>query len=496
MKKIFYTVSMLIITSAFILSAPLNNNSNIHAAELKFKNENREVEKIEGLDSIVKMQNVFRQIAKSVMPAVVSIHVEGEVTMRNPHAELFRRDPFFKRFFGEMDEQQKRKIQGQGSGFIFTPDGYIFSNHHVINNAKKITVTLSDERSFEAKLVGSDPETDIALLKIEADNLPVAAIGDPSQSEIGDWVIAIGNPFGLAGSYTFGTISAIGRPGMQSGFQQFIQTDVPVNPGNSGGPLVNIRGQVIGINTAIQSRTGGYMGISFAVPVDIAKDVASQIASTGKVVRGYLGIVPAEIDPATRKIMKLKDDEGILVSKMEPGSPAEKSGLLAGDIITKVNNIPVNRPDKLQREIGAIKPGSSVSLEVLRENKKIRISVTLLARPVGDEWNNQKQADKLENQNAVSSDQYNFNGTVFREAPQNYLSRNGANYGLAVISVKNGSLFSGILRKGEIVTEINNIQLKNIQDLKNFAENNKKTKSYTLKVVKGGFLSLRSIENK
>lgn len=493
-KKFGYAILFVFLASLLLFCQSGLNSSYSQNRGLQFKTENTEVENIKGLNNILEMQKVFRTIANTVMPAVVSIHVESEVAVRHPHHEFFGNDPFFRRFFGIPEDEQKRRVQGQGSGTIFTPDGYIFSNNHVVENAGKITVKLLDERTFDAVIVGSDPETDIAVLKIDGEGLPYAALGDPTLSEIGDWVIAIGNPFGLTGTYTFGTISAIGRPGMMSGFQQFIQTDTAVNPGNSGGPLVNIRGQVIGINTAIHSRTGGYMGISFAVPIDIAQNVASQIVETGKVVRGYLGVIPGNIDAASRRNLKLNDKEGILVSRVVEDGPADKAGLKMGDIITKVNGVPVNRPDRLQRQIGKKAPGTDVELEILRQHRRKTFAVTLSERPGAEEWDKGRTPERRPDRPDRPSGSVNFKGAVFDEPSESYLQRHGAESGVVVASVERGSKFAGVLRQGEIVTAVNKRRIQNISDMKQFAEKNADTASFTFSIVREGHMIYRSIE--
>ena len=493
-KKINLIALSAVILISLILFCQAGLNSSSSKSGLEFKTKNPEVENIKGLQNVLEIQNLFRQIANTVMPAVVSIHVESEVKVRNPQHEFFGNDPFFRRFFGLPEEELKRRIQGQGSGTIVTPDGYVFSNNHVIDGAQKITVKLLDDRTFEAEVVGTDPETDIAILKIDGENLPYAALGDPTLSEVGDWVISIGNPFGLEGTYTFGTISAIGRPGMMSGFQQFIQTDTAVNPGNSGGPLVNMRGQVIGINTAIHSRTGGYMGISFAVPIDIARDVATQILETGRVVRGYLGIVPGNLDDTSRRNLKLKDDEGVLVSEVVEGGPADKAGIQMGDIVTKINNVPVNRPDRLQRQIGSISPGENVRIEILRQGKRKTIDVTLLARPVGEEWKKDQAPERRPESPDKPAAEVSFNGALFQEPSEEYLKRHRAKYGVVVSSVERGSNFAGVLRRGEIVVGINETTIRNIDDMKKFAEDNRKTGSFTFMIVTNGRMIYRSID--
>lgn len=252
--KIMIAALFMVITGGIVFFSC----TGIFSKSLNFVTENKDVLTNSGMDIAIKLQNVYRGVSKSLMPAVVNINVESEMTIQNPYGDFFN-DPFFRRFFGDEmpggQKEYKRKLQAMGSGFIVTKNGYLFTNYHVVKDATKIVVILSDNRKFEAKVVGKDPETDIALLKINANNLPVVVVGDSSEIQVGDFVMAIGNPFGLSGTFTAGVVSYVGRPGM-TGFQKFIQTDVAVNPGNSGGPLVNIKGQVIGINAAIQSQTG------------------------------------------------------------------------------------------------------------------------------------------------------------------------------------------------------------------------------------------------
>lgn len=482
-------VVLLLVCSAFFSS------SSGFSKSLNFETENNAVTSIDGMDGVLKLQNVYRAIAKSLMPAVVSINVESEQTVQNPYGDFFN-DPFFRHFFGDeggngnMPKEYKRKLQAMGSGFIVTKDGYLFSNYHVVKDATKIVVILADNRKFDAKVIGTDPETDIALLKINANDLPVAAMGDSGEVQVGDFVIAIGNPFGLAGTYTSGIVSFVGRPGMMSGFQRFIQTDAPVNPGNSGGPLVNIKGQVVGINAAIQSQTGGYQGISFAVPVNIAKNIGKQIADQGKIERGYIGINITALDQTTRKMLGLSDNEGVIVSKIEKGSPAEKAGIKKGDIITKVNDDSLATPDDLQVSIGSLKPGSAAKIEVLRNKKRIIIEVKLAVRP----------SEKVASQspggedNNASKETFEFNGVIFGNASKEVLEQNGAESGIIVNDVKESSPFAGVLDKGYVITSINDTDMKDLGDLKKFAEKNKDTKSFMFVIIKDGFLYYKGIE--
>lgn len=467
------------------------------ATKLDFKTENKEVEAIPGYQDAIRLQEVYRKIATTVSPAVVSIYVESEVTVKSPYDEFFD-DPFFqanpqfKEYFGEGGQPTKQVVPGQGSGFIISKNGYLFSNYHVVQGAKLIKVMLSDGREFDAKVIGADPETDVAILKIDAkEDLPYVAIGDSDGTQVGDIVVAIGNPFGLSGTYTTGVISALGRPGMSSGFQSYFQTDTAVNPGNSGGPLVNIHGQVIGINTAIQSQTGGYMGISFAIPINMARSVAVQILDHGKVERGYLGITPMTIDETARKSMKIGIEEGVLVSKVEPNSPAAKSGLKQGDIVLSIESQKINAPDKLQKIIGGFAPGSKINLEILRDGKRQTLVAELAERPssyvANDDMNSQKNEKS-------APGEYNFKGITFVNASAEDLKRNGAESGLLVNRVKRDSQMVSVLQGGEIVSSINGVKVKTIDDVKDFDKKNPDLKSFTFQIYSRGYMFYRGIE--
>jgi serine protease Do len=482
---------VLFISGAGVLLA----KNHIFSRSLQFDTENKEVTSTDGFDTAMKLQSVYRKIAKSIMPATVSINVESEQVVQNPYSEFFN-DPFFRRFFGDegmgqngQPKEFKRKLQAMGSGFIVTKDGYLFSNYHVVKGATKIVVVLADNRKFDAKVVGSDPETDIALLKINANNLPVVPIGDSGDVQVGDLVVAIGNPFGLSGTFTTGAISFIGRPGM-SGFQKLIQTDTPINPGNSGGPLVNIQGQVIGINAAIQSTTGGYQGIGFAIPINTVKNIAGQIVDHGKIDRGYIGVNISPIDATTRKIMGLADNEGVMVSKLEKDSPAEKAGLKKGDIITRVNDETVSSPEDLQITVGSLNPGARVKVEFYRDRKKMTVDVKLNTRPGETAGSNKPGTDDK----SVSSESYEFLGAQFSEASKEYLDQNGADYGVVVKSIKDDGALAGALEPGLIVSQINGTEIHNLKDLKGFAGKNKDGKSFTFLIVKEGFVYYRGIE--
>jgi serine protease Do len=458
--------------------------SHLFSQNITYQNKNETVENTPNLPNVLALQDVLRNIAKSVMPAVVSITVEGEQVIPNPYAEFFN-DPFFRRFFGEQPREFRRKLQGAGSGFIVSKDGYIFSNYHVVKDATKIVVVLSDNRQFEAKVVGYDEELDFAILKINAKNLPVVAIGDSDTVQVGDFAIAIGNPFGLSGTYTLGIVSAVGRQGM-TGFQRFIQTDTAVNPGNSGGPLINIRGQVIGINTAIRSQTGAYEGISFAIPINTAIASASQILTKGSVERGYMGVVLGEIDDTTKRLLKIEN--GVLIARVEAGTPAERAGLKPRDIILKVNGKTVSSPDEVQLMVGSQTPGSTIALEILRDGKKETVRVTLAKRP------STASMQTSPSQEPAASGNVEFLGGTFVEASKSQLDANGAEYGVILQDMKSESPLAQIMNPGDVVMAINNQPIKNLADLREFVKKYGKENTYLFVIASRGYVYYRGIE--
>jgi len=450
---------------------------------ISYQNKNETVENTPNMASALALQDVLRNIAKSVMPAVVSITVEGEQVIPNPYADFFN-DPFFRRFFGEQPREFRRKLQGAGSGFIVSKDGYLFSNYHVVKGATKIVVILSDNRQFEARVVGYDEDLDFAILKINAKNLPVVAIGDSDSVQVGDFAIAIGNPFGLSGTYTLGVVSAVGRQGM-TGFQRFIQSDTAVNPGNSGGPLINIRGQVIGINTAIRSQTGAYAGISFAIPINTAIASANQLLTKGVVERGYMGVVLGELDATTRKLLKI--ESGVLIARVEAGTPADKAGLKPRDIILRVNNKTVNSPDEVQAMVGSQMPGSTITLDILRDGRKQTVRVTLGKRPT-------TASAQSPSGEPSTGDTVAFLGGVFAEASQSQLNANGAEYGVVLQDLQGESPLGQIMNPGDIVMAINDEPIKNLRDFQDFVKKHGKKNSYLFVIASRGYVYYRGIE--
>ena len=321
---------------------------------------------------------------KHVTPAVVNIATRGTVEEQNP----LMNDPFFRRFFDVPNQPRQREFQSAGSGVIVdAKNGYIITNAHVVENATDITVQLLDNRSLKAKVVGADPGSDVAVLKVQAGNLVDLPIADSDRAEVGDFVVAIGNPFGLGHTVTSGIVSALGRSGINpEGYEDFIQTDASINPGNSGGALVNLGGQLVGINSAILSRTGGNIGIGFAIPSNMMKIVMNQLIKYGSVKRGVLGVNIQTLAPEIAQSMGLPETtQGALVSQVVDGSPAEKAGVKAGDVITAVNGRAVKDAGSLRNSIGLLSIGEKVDLALLRDGKPRRVTATVSERDAAAE---------------------------------------------------------------------------------------------------------------
>jgi serine protease Do len=345
---------------------------------------------LQQVQPLVETQNAFEAIADHVTPAVVSIQTERYARTRtNNNRQRGQRLPggiedFFRQFG---DPQQDQPSEASGSGFVVSKDGYILTNNHVVADADKVTVKLLDNRTFTAKVIGRDPTTDVAVIKVDANDLPTVALGDDASARVGQWVVAIGNPLGLDFTVTAGIVSARGRSlgtllNTRYAIQDYIQTDAAINPGNSGGPLVNIRGEVIGINSAIASNTGFYAGYGFAIPITLAKQVMDDIVQYGKVRRAVLGINIGEVDPNDAQVAGLKDIHGVKVSGFDPpedpdSSPAKRAGVDIGDVIIGVNGQPIDRVSTLQRVIRGFKPGQTVSIEVMRFGDKKTLNVKL-----------------------------------------------------------------------------------------------------------------------
>ncbi|WP_025869376.1 DegQ family serine endoprotease [Methylobacillus glycogenes] len=416
----------------------------------------------------------FTELAEKQGSSVVNISVT-QVAQSNQGGSPFQGMPdeealneFFRRFGipgipgnprgpgGQGAPQQPEyKSQSLGSGFILSSDGYILTNAHVVREADEVIVKLNDKREFKAKIIGADRKTDVALLKIEATGLPKVTIGNPEQLKVGEWVVAIGSPFGLESTLTAGVVSAKGRALPQENFVPFIQTDVAINPGNSGGPLFNLKGEVVGINSQIYSRTGGYMGLSFSIPIDVAIDVSNQLKSAGHVSRGWLGIGIQEITKDLAESFGMKNTNGALVAGVEKGSPAEKGGLEPGDVVIKFDSKPVTTSSDLPRIVGATKPGKQVPVDVLRKGASKVLTITLGEMPVDkDEVAAAPQSNAKPESNRL--------GLTLRElTPQQRRSLNGRN-ALLVVDAQGAAAQAGI-RRGDLVLGFNNTEVQSLE---------------------------------
>jgi Do/DeqQ family serine protease len=313
--------------------------------------------------------------AKRAAPAVVSISIKQAVS-KNPH----QNDPWFRFFYGDREDDDPQG--GLGSGVIVSPEGYILTNFHVIEGAQEIEVTLSDSRKATAKLIGADPDTDLAILRIQLDRLPVIALGNSDSLQVGDRVLAIGNPFGVGQTVTSGIVSALGRNQLGiNTFENFIQTDAAINPGNSGGALVDVQGNLLGINTAIYSRSGGNMGIGFAIPVSTARQVLEGIVKDGQVTRGWLGVEPTEITPEMAETFGLKQTQGVIITGVLQDGPAAKAGIKPGDVLLRVAGKDIQNVGELLTHIASLPPGQQVKVELARRNTAMTLDVTPAQRP-------------------------------------------------------------------------------------------------------------------
>jgi serine protease Do len=366
-------------------------------------------------------------------------------------------DPMFD-FFKKYIPQPIPKGEGQslGSGFIISADGYIMTNAHVVAAADEITVTLNDKREFKAKVIGSDKRTDVALIKIEATGLSKVNVGDNTKVRVGDWVLAIGSPFGFDNSVTAGIVSAKGRSLPQENYVPFIQTDVAINPGNSGGPLYNLNGEVIGINSQIYSRTGGFMGLSFAIPIDVAMDISNQLRAGGKVTRGWLGVVIQEVTKELADSFGLPKPQGALVANVEKGGPADKAGLESSDIILKFDNKDVKTSTDLPRLVGAVKPGSKVILQVWRKGATKEMSVVTGELPVDKAPNAPPPFKRGKTENISKL------GLTLSDLTADQRKELKISAGVLVEEVKGAAARAG-LQAGDVVLAINNSEVKSIE---------------------------------
>jgi len=405
------------------------------------------------------LSNALAEVAEAVRPAVVNISTTTTIPAEaNPFGDMFN-DPFFRRFFGDQFSppglNRKQKTSALGSGVIVSDTGYILTSSHVVKGADDIKVVLYDKREFNGKIVGADPKTDLAVVKIDAKDLPTVAMGSSSTLKAGDVVLAIGNPFGLNQTITMGIVSAVGRSNLGlADFVDFIQTDAAINPGNSGGALVNTNGELIGINTAIFSTSGGYMGIGFAVPSDMATSIMNSIIKSGKVIRGWLGVSTQPLTPELAQTFKIKDQKGALVSGIIANSPADKAGLKRGDLIIGLDGKPVADPVSLRNMVASLSPGTKIELKIIRETAELSLSVTLA------ELNEKSPVKRTEYKNSLKGVTIQELTASLREKlsiPENL-------NGVVVTDISPDSPVMGVLQVNDVIQEVNRQNIQSAQD--------------------------------
>jgi serine protease Do/serine protease DegQ len=405
-------------------------------------------------------------LVKKVTPSVVNIAIKGRIAQaQNP----LLNDPFFRRFFNVPDQPAEREIQAAGSGVIVdAAKGLIVTNNHVVENADQITVTLFDGRQLDGEPVGTDPETDIAIVRVPAENLTAITLGNSDELQVGDYVVAVGNPFGIGQTITQGIVSALRRTGLGiEGYEDFIQTDASINPGNSGGALVNLRGELVGINTAIIGPSGGNVGIGFAIPINMARDVMDQLVEFKEVRRGQLGVMIQDLTQDIAKAMGLSGSHtGAVVSRVEPGSAAEGAGLKAGDIITAIGKVLVRNSSDLRNKIGLLRVGDAVDLTVLRNGKEMSLRATLAKRVT----------PRLQGEDVSPM----LDGVVLGQAGSNVEAS-----GVEIISVKAGSRAADAgLRKGDVIVSVNQELVTGIDDFS--AKVKQSSKQILINVLRNG----------
>ena len=437
----------------------------------------------------------FSELAEASSPAVVNISSSKTVSSSNrgfsPRGfEDPFYDDFFKRFFGEGPNQgrRERQVRSGGSGFIISKDGYLLTNNHVVDDADEILVSLSDRREYKAVLIGSDKRSDLALLKVDASDLPIIKIGKSRDLKVGEWVVAIGSPFQLNFSVTAGIVSAKGRSipnGSDSSYVPFIQTDVAINPGNSGGPLFNMDGEVVGINSQIYTRSGGYMGVSFAIPIDYAMDIVNQLKESGSVARGWLGVSIQEVTSDFAKSLGMSVPKGALVSQVIPDSPAEKAGFQVRDVIIEFDGVEVIYSGDLPQTVGSIKPGSSVEAQIIRDGMSRKIKVEVGELP-----------ENLSIASTPSENKSSDLGIVVRELTFEEKREMKLTHGVRVTEVNpEGLAAQQGVQKGDIITYLGNNKIRNNRDLSSALEKAKESSdAVMIGIVRNGIQTFRSLK--
>jgi serine protease Do len=427
-----------------------------------------------GITALEELSNAFATVAEQVNPSVVTIFTETVRRVPNNPFQEFFGDDFFDRYFGSpRDRGREYKQQGLGSGVIVSRDGVIVTNNHVVQGADDISIRLLNGKEYKAELKGTDERTDVAILQIDAENLASIKFGDSDETRVGEWVLAIGSPLSpeLAHTVTSGIISAKGRSGIGigNGYEDYIQTDAAINPGNSGGALTNLKGELIGINTAIATRTGGFMGIGFAIPSNLVEKIMNDILKTGKVSRGWLGVNIQNIDDAIAKTLKLNTKDGILINEVVEGGPAKKVGLRVQDVIIQVDNRKVRNTRELATRIGSTNPGTQVTLTIIREGEERQIEVVLGEFP--EELDQSVASTEISDNLGIRVS--NINQNLVEQF--NLKVKNG---GVVIVNVEQGSASNQAgLRAGDIILKINRKSVNNVSDYNKIIEDIKSGES-------------------
>ncbi len=437
----------------------------------------------------------FVSLARNLAPIVVNIstkqRVSREQTAPSPFGENDPFGEFWRRFFGQPFGSPGGGVQeALGSGFIIDAKGIVVTNNHVVENADKITVKLSDEREFEGKLVGRDPKTDIAVIRIGdgKETFPVAPLGDSNKLQVGEWVVAMGSPFGLSNTVTAGIVSAKGRNIGAGPYDNFIQTDASINPGNSGGPLINLRGEVVGINTAIFSQTGGNLGIGFALPINLAKEILPELIKSGKVTRGWLGVSIQHVTPDIAKALGIEKERGALVADVVENSPAARAGIKSGDVIVEYDGKAIDEASHLPILVAETPVGKSVKIAVLRDNKRISVSAKI-------------EELKEQNQAVASTEKTGKVGLSVQNVTPEVAKSLGLKRprGVVVTAVEPGSPAADAgLRRGDVILELNRKPIRNVSELHQLLEESKRGENLLFLISRGGnnlFLALKAPEN-
>ncbi len=483
-KAIFASAFLLVFALAFGAGMVLNF-SNVKPLSADSQIDFKTAPPVQTSTDLKGLNDAFVEISKIVTPSVVFIDVTGKSKQNNEEM-----DKNFQFFFGpDMQMPDNMPQHGSGSGVIISKDGYIITNNHVVAKADEngIKVILSDKREFTAKLIGTDPNTDIAVIKIDAENLSVSSVGNSDNVQVGQWVLAIGNPLGLNNTVTAGIVSALGRniniDGNSYAINNFIQTDAVINPGNSGGALVDINGLVVGINAAIKTTTGYYQGYGFAIPINIAKSVAAELIKNGKIERGYIGVSIKDVDSKEAKGLGLEKARGVLIQNVIKGGAGDEAGLKTGDVVFSVDGKDVNAANELQTIIGSKRPGETAKLIVFREGKTLDFDVKLKPRTEDVAFNNSNQGERKE-EPVSSSKKFENIGLVVTDLTDAAKTQNDAEYGVLIKDVAHFSeAFNRGLRSGYVIFEVDKKPVKSISDLESILSGKSKGDVIVFKVA-------------